>query len=47
MLGDSLGAGIVNHLSKQELTRIPANVDLIAAKTEGGGENGGVEATAM
>ena len=45
MLGDSLGAGIVNHLSKQELAHIQANADTIAAKVDGG-ENG-MEATAM
>lgn len=45
VLGDSLGAGIVNHLSKQELARIPANVDMISAKMDSG-ENG-MEATQM
>ncbi|KAF0310832.1 Excitatory amino acid transporter 3 [Amphibalanus amphitrite] len=45
VLGDSLGAGIVNHLSKQELANIEHRADTVTAKLEGG-ENG-MEATPL
>lgn len=46
VLGDSLGAGIVNHLSRNELARIPATDQFGANKTLSETENG-IEATQM
>jgi len=47
VLGDSLGAGIVNHLSRQELAKIPPGDNYASNKTAGDGGENGIEATQM